>query len=85
MAAMILAVTALTLFGQQAPPSALDVASIKPAIAQGFPMVRPLPGRLTANASLQMLMQNAYAVQSFQIASRSKRKPTAMLAAIRYS
>jgi uncharacterized protein (TIGR03435 family) len=32
-------------------------------------MVRPLPGRLTANASLQMLMQNAYGVQAFQIAA----------------
>jgi uncharacterized protein (TIGR03435 family) len=30
-------------------------------------MVRPLPGRLTGAASLQLLMQNAYTVQSFQI------------------
>jgi uncharacterized protein (TIGR03435 family) len=44
-----------------------DVASVKPATAQGLMLVRPLPGRLTANASLQMLMQNAYGVQAFQI------------------
>ena len=31
-------------------------------------MVRPLPGRLTADAPVQLLMQNAYAVQPFQIA-----------------
>jgi uncharacterized protein (TIGR03435 family) len=32
-------------------------------------MVRPVPGRLLANASLQMLIQNAYGVQAFQIAA----------------
>ena len=45
-----------------------EVASIKPASDEGLMLVRPLPGRLTANATLQMLMQNAYAVQAFQIA-----------------
>lgn len=66
-AAMILAFTALTLFGQTASRPTFEVASIKPASDQDLMMVRPLPGRLTANASLRMLMQNAYAVQSFQI------------------
>jgi len=66
-AAMILAITALTLFGQTASRPTFEVASIKPTSEQDLMMVRPLPGRLTANASLQMLMQNAYAVQSFQI------------------
>jgi bla regulator protein BlaR1 len=44
-----------------------EVASIRPDSEQGFMMVRPLPGRLTASASLRLLMQNAYTVQPFQI------------------
>jgi uncharacterized protein (TIGR03435 family) len=67
MAAMIIAVTTLALFGQPVPRPRFDVASVKPALPQGIMVVRPLPGRLTANATLQMLMQNAYAVQAFQI------------------
>ncbi len=53
--------------GQQ-PMDRFEVASVKPAIPQGMMLVRPLPGRLTANASLQMLIQNAYGVQAFQVA-----------------
>ncbi len=68
-AATILAATALTLFGQTPVRPAFDVASIKPAPNDGFMMVRPLPGRLMAKASLRMLMQNAYGVQAFQIAA----------------
>jgi uncharacterized protein (TIGR03435 family) len=45
-----------------------DVASIKASVGNGIMHVRPLPGRLTANATLQILMQQAYGVQSFQIA-----------------
>lgn len=67
MAATIIAATALALFGQQVPRPAFEVASVKPALPQGIMSVRPLPGRLTANATLQMLMQNAYGVQAFQI------------------
>ena len=66
-AAMIIAATTLALFGQQAPRPTFEVASVKPALPEGLMVVRPLPGRLTANATLQMLMQNAYAVQAFQI------------------
>ena len=55
------------------PPAAtrprFEVASIKPSLQERFITVRPLPGgRLTANAPLRVLMENAYAVQSFQIA-----------------
>ena len=67
MAATIIAATALALFGQQVPRPTFEVASVKPALPKGLMLVRPLPGRLTANATLQMLMQNAYAVQAFQI------------------
>jgi uncharacterized protein (TIGR03435 family) len=65
---MFLIIAALTLLGQAPVRPTFEVASIKPALGQGYMMVRPLAGGLTANASLQMLMQNAYAVQSFQIA-----------------
>jgi uncharacterized protein (TIGR03435 family) len=67
MAAIIIAATTLALIGQQVPRPKFDVASVKPAVPQGLMLVRPLPGRLTANATLQMLMQNAYAAQAFQI------------------
>jgi uncharacterized protein (TIGR03435 family) len=45
-----------------------EVASIKPSAGDSMIHVRPLPGRLTANATLQVLMQYAYGVQPFQIA-----------------
>ena len=49
-----------------------EVASIKLDMDRldaehGFMTVRPLPGRLIAAASVRLLMQNAYAVQPFQI------------------
>jgi uncharacterized protein (TIGR03435 family) len=44
-----------------------DVASIKPDLGQGLMAVRPVPGRLVADASVRLLMQNAYAVPPFQI------------------
>jgi uncharacterized protein (TIGR03435 family) len=44
-----------------------EVASIKPDVEQGPMAVRPLPGRLVADASVRLLIQNAYAVPPFQI------------------
>lgn len=45
-----------------------EVASIKPDLEQGLSMaVRPLPGRLIADASVRLLMQNAYALPRFRI------------------
>jgi bla regulator protein blaR1 len=44
-----------------------EVASIKPDLEHGGMAVRPLPGRLIADASVRLLMQNAYAVPPFQI------------------
>jgi bla regulator protein BlaR1 len=54
----------------QAPATArpqFEVASIKPSFSDGIMHVRPLPGRLTADATLQVLMQYAYGVQAFQL------------------
>lgn len=66
-AAMLLAVTALAVWGQPAARPKFEVASVKPSQESRFMSVRPLPGRLTANAPVRLLMQNAYAVQAFQI------------------
>jgi uncharacterized protein (TIGR03435 family) len=68
-AAMLLAITAFALFGQPSPSARpkFEVAAIKPSLKQGYMTVRPLPGRLTADASIQLLIRNAYAVQPFQI------------------
>jgi uncharacterized protein (TIGR03435 family) len=52
--------------GQTAAPQ-FEVASIKPAAGAESATIRPLPGRLTAKASLRTLMQGAYDLQSFQI------------------
>ena len=44
-----------------------EVASIKPTGRRGGGMMRPWPGRLTANGPLLVLMEAAYNVQPFQI------------------
>jgi uncharacterized protein (TIGR03435 family) len=66
-AAILLGVTAFALFGQSPAQPKFEVASIKPSTEQRFRMVRPLPGRLTADAPVRLLLQNAYSVQAFQI------------------
>jgi bla regulator protein blaR1 len=57
--------------GQTPAPAArpqFEVASIKPSPSFDRIMsVRPLPARLTADATLQVLMQYAYGVQPFQL------------------
>jgi uncharacterized protein (TIGR03435 family) len=67
--AILLAVTACVMFGQSADSPRFDVASVKlDTSALPRHIVRPLPGGLhTENAFVRMLMQNAYALQSFQI------------------
>ena len=47
--------------------SRFEVASIKPSFSGTIMNVRPLPGRLVADATLQVLMQYAYGVQPFQL------------------
>jgi uncharacterized protein (TIGR03435 family) len=65
-AAALVAITAMTVLGQTARPK-FDVASIKPAGSRGLAMMRPMLGRLTANAPLRVLMEAAYRLQPFQI------------------
>lgn len=64
----VLAVMAVAVFGQSAPHPRFEVASIKDVGSQGFMTLRPLPGRLTATASLKLLIERAYRAQSFEIA-----------------
>lgn len=52
--------------GQAARPQ-FEVASIRPSSSDSIVNVRPLPGRLTADATMQVLVQYAYGVQPFQI------------------
>jgi len=65
-AAALAAMAVLAALGQTARPQ-FEIASIKPAGNQGLGMIRPLPGRFVANASLRVLMETAYRVQPFQI------------------
>jgi uncharacterized protein (TIGR03435 family) len=64
---ILLAVTAIAVFGQPAARPKFEVAAIKPSLERRFISIRPLPGRLTANSPVRVLMQNAYTVQPFQI------------------
>ena len=66
-AALLLAITALAVFGQPAARPKFEAASIKASATTNFRMVRPLPGRLEADAPVRLLMQNAYTAQPFQI------------------
>jgi uncharacterized protein (TIGR03435 family) len=69
LSALLLMIAAYSVFAQSAPAPRFEVASIK--LDKSAPprhIVRPLPGGLhTENASVRMLMLNAYGVQSFQI------------------
>ena len=66
--AVLLLITAVGVFGQNAAQPRFEVASIKPSAEQRFMMVRVLPGgRLTATAPVQLLIQNAYTLQACQI------------------
>jgi uncharacterized protein (TIGR03435 family) len=44
-----------------------DAASVKPSFSDSVMNVKPFPNRLTADATLQILMQYAYGVQLFQL------------------
>ena len=61
------AIAAVAVFGQPAARPQFEVASIKPAGERGPMILRPTANGLTGTASLKVLMQRAYAVQSFQI------------------
>jgi uncharacterized protein (TIGR03435 family) len=61
-ALILLTIGAWAVFAQPAARPQFEVASIKPSVSQRVMNVRPLPGRLTADATLQILMQYAYGV-----------------------
>jgi uncharacterized protein (TIGR03435 family) len=67
LALILLAVGAWAVFAQPAARPQFEVASIKPSSSQRIMNVRPSPGRLTADASLQILVQYAYGVEPFQV------------------
>jgi uncharacterized protein (TIGR03435 family) len=60
-------VTAVALFAQPAEKPKFEAASVKPSTTTMFQMVRPQPGRLTADASLKVIMLNAYSLAPFQV------------------
>jgi uncharacterized protein (TIGR03435 family) len=64
---ILLAIGAWAVFAQPTVRPQFEVASVKPSLSPGVPNVRPLPGRLTADAALQTLIQYAYGVQPFQV------------------
>jgi uncharacterized protein (TIGR03435 family) len=66
-ALILLAIGAWAVFAQPTVRPEFEVASIKPSVSQRIMNVRPLPGRLTADASLPVLMQYAYGVEPFQV------------------
>jgi uncharacterized protein (TIGR03435 family) len=64
----LLALAAVAVFAQAVVPAKFEVVSIKPSAEQAMRYVRPMPGgRLTASAPVRMLIQNAFALQAFQI------------------
>src|SRR5579863_8818572 len=66
-ALILLAIGAWTVFAQPTVRPEFEVASVKPSFNGNVQGVRPLPGRLTADATLQVLIQYAYGVQPFQV------------------
>ncbi len=66
-ALILLAIGAWVALAQSAVRPQFEVASVKPSFNTSIQHVRPLPGRLDADASLQVLMQYAYGVQAFQV------------------
>lgn len=66
-AAVLPVIAAVALLGQASSRPRFEVASIRPADYQSPMRMQPRPGRLTATASLKLLMQSAYSVQPFQI------------------
>jgi uncharacterized protein (TIGR03435 family) len=66
-ALILLSVGVWSVFAQTSGRPQFEVASIKPSFSEAIMNLRALPSRLTADASLQVLMQYAYAVQPFQV------------------
>lgn len=69
---ILLAIGACAVFAQSNVRPQFEVASVKPSFTRSVANVRPLPGRLTADASLQILIQYAYGVQPFQVVDSAR-------------
>jgi uncharacterized protein (TIGR03435 family) len=67
-ALVLLMIGTWALFAQPTARPQFEVASIKPSLNNSLMNVRPFPGRLTADATLQILVQYGYGVQPFQVA-----------------
>jgi uncharacterized protein (TIGR03435 family) len=68
-----LAIGGWVMLAQSADRPQFEAASIKPSNSQSIQYVRPLPGRLTADASLQDLTQHAYGVPHFRVVGGADR------------
>jgi uncharacterized protein (TIGR03435 family) len=67
-AAAIVLVTAFAVLAQTAARPKFEAAVVKHSDQpSGMQRVRPTPGRLTADAGLRLLIQNAYGLQAYQI------------------
>jgi uncharacterized protein (TIGR03435 family) len=66
-ALLLLAIGVWAVFAQPTVRPQFEVVSVKPSFSRSVQNVRPLPGRLIADASLQILIQYAYGVQPFQL------------------
>lgn len=79
-ALILLAIGGWAVFAQSTALPRFEVASVKPSANPGIQHVRPLPGRLTADASLRILMQYAYGIQPFQLIGGPERVMSARYA-----
>ncbi len=69
---ILLAIGACAVFAQSNVRPEFEVASVKPSFTRSVANVRPLPGRLTADAPVQILIQYAYGVQPFQVVDSAR-------------
>lgn len=72
-ALLVLAIGGWAMLAQSSDRPQFEVASIKPSYSQSIQYVRPLPGRLTADASLQDLTHYAYGVPPFRVVGGPER------------
>jgi uncharacterized protein (TIGR03435 family) len=66
-AAAIVLVTAVAVLAQSSARPKFEAAVVKPSETQNMQRVRPMPGRLSADSGIRLLIQNAYGLQSYQI------------------
>jgi uncharacterized protein (TIGR03435 family) len=72
-ALLVFAIGGWVMLAQSSDRPQFEAASIKPSNSQSIQYVRPLPGRLTADASLQDLTHYAYGVPPFRVVGGPER------------